>query len=139
MVSLVLDASSAISWFMPDEQSAGRDSVLERVKDHGAVVPAIWHLEVANAFLFAQRRARITKPHCAAVLRAIADLPIEIDDESAIQAFGPTFALASQFRLSLYDATYLELAHRLRLPLATRDRALKAAATAIDLELLDES
>jgi predicted nucleic acid-binding protein len=63
-------------------------------------------------------------------------LPITLDDETADKSWGDTLRLAEAFRLSVYDATYLELAQRRRLPLASMDRALRTAATALGVEVL---
>ena len=63
-------------------------------------------------------------------------LPIEIDPETDLHAWTVTTKLAERFRLTVYDAAYLELAQRRRLPLATLDEALHAAARACGVELL---
>jgi predicted nucleic acid-binding protein len=69
----------------------------------------------------------------AGFLRA---LPISLDDETASQAWTKTVSLAERFALSVYDAAYLELAQRHHLPLATLERDLRAAATALGLTVL---
>jgi predicted nucleic acid-binding protein len=55
-------------------------------------------------------------------------LPISTDPETGKQAWNATLQLAHRHRLTLYDAAYLELAQRRRLPLATLDSDLRAAA-----------
>ena len=67
------------------------------------------------------------------------DLPVSIDDLTVAQAWQTTAVLAARFQLTVYDAAYLELAQRLSLPLATRDRALRNAARSLDLALLGEA
>ena len=64
------------------------------------------------------------------------DLPIVLDHETAAQAWTVITHLAERFRLTGYDAAYLELAQRLSLPLATLDLELRTAATALNVPLL---
>ena len=67
----------------------------------------------------------------------VGGFPIVIDDETNTRAWGDTLALARGHKLSAYDAAYLELAIRRRLPLATLDDPLKAAAAAVGVALYD--
>ena len=63
-----------------------------------------------------------------AALEKLTALQFTVDDEGTRQAFGKTSELAEKHGLTIYGATYLELALRRSLPLATRDEALKTAA-----------
>jgi predicted nucleic acid-binding protein len=127
MTAVVLDSSVALSWCFEDEVSAEMDAIFERVRDEGGIVPGIWHLEVGNVLLQAERRGRIGAAPVAARLELLAQLPISIDIESHARAWGTIVALARAEGLTTYDATYLDLAMRLGLPLATNDRALADA------------
>ena len=100
------------------------EAVFFQVGLNGAVVPAIWHLEVANSLQSAIRRGRITTTDRQGTLADLARLPIEIDVETATAAWEGTLALADRFGLTTYDAAYLDLAIRRHLPLATLDRQL---------------
>jgi predicted nucleic acid-binding protein len=126
--ALVIDSSAALSWCFEDEASPGSDALFEQVRDQGAVVPGLWHLEVANVLLQAEKRGRITAADVAIRLELIAELPITTDDETIARAWREILALARAEGLTTYDATYLELAIRRGLPLVTRDEALIAAA-----------
>ena len=128
MSALVIDSSAALSWCFEDEASPGSDALFEQVRDQGAVVPGLWHLEVANVLLQAEKRGRITAADVAIRLELIAELPITTDDETIARAWREILALARAEGLTTYDATYLELAIRRGLPLVTRDEALIAAA-----------
>ena len=136
MTALVLDSSVTIAWFMPDEHSPAPQQVLERVAEDGAIIPTLWRLEVGNALLFAVRRNRISADLRRAALTQLAALPIAVDPDTHSHAWSETTALADRFRLTLYDACYLELALRQRLPLASLDGDLRAAARALDIPLL---
>jgi predicted nucleic acid-binding protein len=126
--ALVIDSSAALSWCFEDEASPESDALFERVRDQGAVVPGLWHLEVANVLLQAERRGRITPAEVAMRLDLIAELPITTDKETTARAWREILALARAEGLTTYDATYLELAIRRGLPLQTKDEALIAAA-----------
>lgn len=135
-MSLVLDSSVALAWVYDDEGGDAIDQVLERVVQGGAWVPAIWHLEVANSLEQAVRRRRIDAAFRDAALANLSDLDIKSDPETNVHAWTATLALAEKFRLTLYDAAYLELARRRHLPLASLDRDLRAAAESIETILL---
>ena len=128
MSALVIDSSAALSWCFEDEASPESDALFEQVRDQGAVVPGLWHLEVANVLLQAERRGRITTADVTMRLELIADLPIATDNETTARAWREILALARAEGLTTYDATYLELAIRRGFPLMTRDAALIAAA-----------
>jgi len=134
-VSLVIDCSLTMAWAFADEADETADAVLERVGERGAVVPALWPLEVANVLLTAERRGRLTGADSALFLDLLSRLPIAIDEQTASRAFLQTFHLGRELALSAYDAAYLELAARLDLPLATRDARLAEAARRLGVKL----
>jgi predicted nucleic acid-binding protein len=129
--ALVIDSSAALSWCFEDEASPESDALFEQVRDQGAVVPGLWHLEVANVLLQAERRGRIAPGDVTMRLELIAELPITIDNETTARAWREILALARAEGLTTYDATYLELAIRRGLPLQTKDAALITAAKRI--------
>jgi predicted nucleic acid-binding protein len=135
-VSLVLDSSATLAWLFADETTPAISHLFDRVADHGAVVPGLWWLEVANSLTSALRRNRIDAEFRRAALADLATLDITTDPHTASQAWTDTISLADQHRLTLYDAAYLELARRRALPLATLDQDLRAAAAACGLPLL---
>ena len=132
----MLDNSVALAWCFEDEQTEPIMALLDRVVEQGAVAPQLWPVEAMNGLLTAERRHRITgatRHRLAGFLRA---LPIRVDDETASRAWIDVGRLAELHRLTAYDATYLELAQRLTLPLATADQALIAAAAEAGVALL---
>ena len=135
-MSLVLDCSVALAWILPDEGEHRVAALLERLATEGAIVPEVWPLEVANALLVAQRRRRLKEEDIERALRDLAALPISVDKETHQHALGATLSLAREYKLSSYDAAYLELARRTRLPLATLDKKLRSACRAAGIELL---
>ncbi len=124
-MDFVLDASVTMSWAFPDESDDTELAVLRRLRTEQARVPSIWWFEVRNVLLVNERRQRITQADVAAFLRFMSGLAIAIDHAPDD---GLTIRLARQHRLTIYDASYLELALRQAIPLATLDRHLAAAA-----------
>lgn len=111
-------------------------ALLDRVAESGAVAPQLWPIEALNGLLTAERRGRIDTAVRHRLAGFLQDLPIRIDDETAGKTWTAITQLAELYGLTAYDATYLELAVRLGLPLATSDKALIAAANASGVQLL---
>lgn len=135
-MSLVLDASATLAWVFGDEATPAIHEVFDRVAENGASVPGLWRLEVANGLTMATRRGRIDPQFRAAALADLAVLDIAVDAHTDGHAWQETLSLADQYRLTLYDAAYLELALRSRLALATLDTDLRQAAGAAGVALL---
>ena len=123
----VLDASVAACWLLDDEDDADARAALERLRREDALVPQLWHIEIRNCLLVARRRRRLSNDGLRDRLRALTGLRVRTDANFDPD---PALELALEHRLSLYDAMYLNLAQRRSLPLATLDRALRHAATA---------
>ena len=91
-------------------------------------VPALWPLEVANALTILSRRRKLTPDEARSAIEIIRELPAVIDHEAAPIAFTRLVDLALQHELTVYEASYIELAARLQLPLASNDARMKQAA-----------
>ena len=128
MSAFVLDCSIAIAWLFEDEATGETDALLDRLKDSGALVPALWRLELGNVLARAERHKRIAATQIAAGLALLDRLPITTDTETETRAFREILALARTEHLTTYDAAYLELAMRRGVELATRDKELIRAA-----------
>ena len=135
-MSLVLDSSATLAWIYSDETTDPIRRLFDAVADDGAVVPALWRLEIANSLTVAVRRGRIDANFRRAVLSDLALLDITTDDHTDVHAWGETLSVADRFQLTVYDAAYLELAQRRNLPLATLDRELRVAAKSLGLPLM---
>jgi predicted nucleic acid-binding protein len=135
-MSFVVDNSVALAWCFEDEQTLGIMALLDRLIETGAMAPQLWPLEALNGLLAAERRGRIDRDLRQRLAGFLQALPIRIDDETAGRSWTQTAQLAEQHRLTAYDASYLELAVRVGLPLATGDAALITAAKAAGVALL---
>lgn len=136
MTACVIDASVTAAWCFEDEASPQTDALFQMVRDHGAIVPALWHLELANALLQAERRNRILAADTRVRLELLSDFPIVVDAETPARAWSETLLLARTERLTTYDAAYLELAIRMGLPIASLDGALVNAAKRLGVPIL---
>lgn len=134
-VSLVIDSSVTLSWCFQDERTDAAAHLLHRVPDTAAAVPGLWRLDVANGLQMALRRGRIDAAYRDATIADLRALAIEVDPERDRRAWSEILQLADRFRLTSYDAAYLELAQRRGLPLASLDGELRAAAKAAGVEL----
>jgi predicted nucleic acid-binding protein len=129
----VLDASIVACWAFADEDHPVAEMALERIRIDEAHVPALWWFEIRNILIVNERRKRITERDTAVFLRGLRRLRVSVDrtpEESEV------LALARRHRLSVYDASYLELARRDDISLGTLDRALVAVAPAVGVHLL---
>lgn len=126
----VLDATVTLSWCYEDERDDVSLVAMDCLLDGEALAPIIWPLEVANALLVGERRGRLTPDETAEFLSYLAVLPIRVDGSTPSRFDPALLALAREHGLSSYDASYLALALREQLPLATKDVRLLSAMAA---------
>jgi len=135
-MNFVVDASFAMAWVLKDEATLETDRILNSLGQGAkAFVPVLWRWEVANALLNVERRKRATQVELGKHLTLLKSLPIEIDEAAVHEAWGATHSLAQQYKITSYDASYLELSIRRGLPLASLDVELQAAAKAEKVEV----
>lgn len=133
---MVVDASMTVAWLFSEERSDVAQAVLRQVAEDGALVPSLWRLEVANVLRNAVRRGRCGGGYAARSLKRLERLPIIVDPETDKHSWGRTRQISMDYDLTLYDAAYLELALRRKLPLASHDGALIAAGRKARLDVL---
>ncbi len=132
-MKFVLDASVALSWLLRDASARAEPyafGVLKalRVAGTAAEVPVTWGLEVANVIARCEAKEQVTEAQTEAYLEMLHATPIDVDAATFTHVLSETLQLARRYRLSAYDASYLELALRTALPLATLDEDLRRAA-----------
>ena len=137
MKRFVLDASVSLALFLDDPVPDLAMRVQRSFdKEWKAVVPSLWRLEVANGFASAERRRALTAELVDRCLEDIEDLMASVIEESASTvSLRQAVTVARSYRLTAYDAAYLETARIEHLPLATLDRALAQAAARAGVEL----
>lgn len=135
-MSFVIDSSVALTWCFDDEKTPISDALLLRLNRGTVYAPSLWPLEMLNVLLVAQRRGRINQDARRERIAFLRSLPVILDKETVVRAWATANLLAERHNLTLYDATYLELAQRLKLPLATLDKELRTAAKTLGVPLL---
>jgi predicted nucleic acid-binding protein len=132
-MSFVVDASVAACWLLPDERHPVADAAFTRIANDQATAPGLFWFELRNMFIVNERHGRLDSAVTAQALRLLRTLPIAIDANAEEDVL---MRLARTHRLTVYDAAYLELAHRRGLALATLDAALATAARAEAVPLI---
>jgi predicted nucleic acid-binding protein len=132
----VVDASVALGWALEDETHSLSAQALAQLLASEAWAPSLWWFELRNALVVNERRGRLSEADTTLFPNSIARLPVNLDRDPD----GTTvLMLARRYRLTVYDSSYLELALRLGVPLASLDGELRQAGTACGVALLDES
>lgn len=134
--SFVIDNSVVMSWCFRDQANPYADSILERLSAAVAYVPSVWSLEVVNVLLSAERKKYISQADSVRFISLLSQLPIFVEYESPEKAMKDLLGLARAHNLSSYDSSYLDLAMRKGLPLATLDEKLRKAAANTNVSIL---
>jgi predicted nucleic acid-binding protein len=133
---LIIDCSITMAWCFADEATLETVRVQDRLISEAALVPMHWFLEVVNVLVMAERQKRIAAADASAFLQLLAALDIQTDHETSTRAFDQLPPLCRSHGLTSYDAAYLDLAVRRRLPLASLDDDLRQAAIGLGIPVL---
>ncbi|MGH9405934.1 MAG: type II toxin-antitoxin system VapC family toxin [Terriglobia bacterium] len=136
LIRFVLDASVALCWCFEDQSTRYSEAVFKRLEEGDAGrAPFIWPIEMAHAMLVAERRRKIKPAQTTAFLRELSEWPIEVDIDGVGRALEHILEVGRHYRLTAYDAAYLELAIHDGIPLATLDAELLKAAKSAGVEI----
>jgi predicted nucleic acid-binding protein len=136
MPGIVLDASFALAFVLPDVATPPDAQLLVEASAIGLLVPALWWIEVGHTAMLGVRHGRMTEAERRDGLARLASLDIETDSDGHRATWNATTSLTGRHRLSLYDASCIELALRRGTSLATLDAAMRRAADAEGIALL---
>ncbi len=132
MSDFVLDASVALAWAVDDPEPDGAREIRELfLSGQMALVPSLWVLEIANGLVQAERRGKLDLAEAERardLYESMMSNYIEVQTDSLQVGFRKIQEIAHKHQLTAYDSAYLFLAIQHRLPLATLDRSLIAAA-----------
>jgi predicted nucleic acid-binding protein len=132
----VVDASVAMSWCFLDEATSATQKLFDDLNRVSVLVPAWWYVEITNVLYLAERNGRIPIDRVAEFIAFAGTLDVEVDNEAPQRAFSHLLPLCRVHRLTSYDAIYLDLALRRKLPLATLDGPLRKVAKKLGVKLL---
>ena len=133
-----VDASVALAWGFPDENSDYADIVLEKLEGKILIVPVHWAIEIGNALIVGERRKRLLQTQTQRFLTLLNGLTIVQDIQIPMSMLNQLLPLTRQYNLSAYDTAYLELAIRENAPFTTLDEKLKQAAKKAGLTIFEE-
>lgn len=135
--SFVLDSSFTLAWVLEEE---GEEEHVNRVFDllnqHSANVPSLWFYEVSNVLAISERRGRLVQKDLARMIAILRALPLVVDQDCESRSLREILALARTNSLTVYDATYLDLAMKTGLPLATLDTKMIRVAESLGITIL---
>ena len=135
-MNAVIDASFVLAFLLDDERTLAITDLAREIFGDGGIAPQHWQYEVANGVLMSVRRNRIDEAQADLALTQLARLRVTIERPAETSAWTSVYGLADRHGLTVYDAAYLELAQRRRMPLASLDRKLVAAARTLGVEVL---
>ncbi|MBN4073216.1 type II toxin-antitoxin system VapC family toxin [Mariprofundus ferrooxydans] len=131
----IMDCSVAAALGLPDESSAIADAFLLQISNEKTWVPSLWWHEIGNVLVSARRRGRISDNDVSGLIQLYGDLPINTDTAMGADLMARIHHLSITYKLSAYDAAYLELAERKQAGLATLDNKLLQAARDCGVEV----
>ena len=135
--AFVIDNSVIMTWAFRDENNPYADAVLGHLATAPAIVPSVWPLEVVNVMLVAERRSRLQQADSVRFITLLSQLPIVVDRDWPDSRMEELLAIGRANDLSSYDASYLYLAMRRGIPIATLDEKLITAAQRVSIPLLE--
>jgi len=136
-MNFVLDNSVVMRWYFGDGSTTDLEyasRVLDSMASAEVLVPGVWGLEVANVLARAEAKGLTTEARTETFIGMLHRMNINTDGATPTQALTSILQLARRYNLSSYDASYLELAMREDLPLATLDADLRRAAELVGVE-----
>ena len=136
-MSFVLDASTVLVWGLDEPDAESAVPVIRSLSTTRAHVPSLWHYEVTNALIMAERRKRLDRKVADKLLDWMLKLPIEVDVTTGDQLAARLIDIARTRGLTTYDSAYVELALRFNIPIATHDAKLRKAAVAAGVEIFE--
>lgn len=134
--SFIVDCSYAMTWCFRDEATPATTDLLRRLSTDAALVPGLWFLEVSNVLALAEKKKRIKPVQTAEFIAMLRTLDLQVDDAASARSFNEVLPLCRAHDLTSYDAVYLELATRRRLPLATLDEQRTRAAKKLGVKII---
>ncbi|OHD62912.1 MAG: hypothetical protein A2176_02880 [Spirochaetes bacterium RBG_13_51_14] len=133
-MKFVIDCSFSSALFLPDEKSdAARNFFINLKSSDQVFVPVLWWYETINVLQVAVKRKRLNFNETTTIIELLEKLPLETDVQYGIQYSKDLYELAQLYKLSSYDAAYIELAIRTKSKLMSLDSEMIAISKDIGL------
>ena len=137
MTKFVIDCSTTMSLFLPDENNTDYTNIIyNQLANKDCIVPSLWCYEISNVLLSCKKRNRLDDKQINDIANLIYKLPVEVENNNFQFIHNNVFNIANSHGLSIYDASYIELALRFNCSLATLDRKLIEIAKKLNVGLL---
>lgn len=133
---LVADASMVLEWFLPGQSTADSMRVFDIARKGLIVVPALWIWETQSVLLKFVRQRFLTSARAMEIRLELSVISKRIEESPDDWIIERTWEIATRQMITFYDASYVELALRLGLPLASTDKGTKHAARGMGVPLL---
>jgi predicted nucleic acid-binding protein len=133
---IVVDASLFVAWLLNEPLRTREEAVWDLLSTETVLAPAHWPNEIANALRRAVRTRRLSADEIVSIAEEVGTFDIGFAEPTSIEAIASLAKDALHYDLSAYDMVYVNLAREHRLPLATIDQAMRAAAQRLDIQLL---
>ena len=117
MSAVVVDASVAVKWFLPEVHAPAARRLLSSQRE--LLAPDLIWAEVESALWKKSRRAEITRETARGILQDFRRFPLQTSTVKSL--LEPAWDLAERFHVSIYDSLYLALAVHRNCVLVTAD------------------
>lgn len=132
----VLHSSVAMTWLSREMASVATDKILDYLRVQPAIVPAIWHQEMADFMLLERDKAGLSKRAIKERITLLLQLPIHTDDTAFEKIIWQNFEDQEIAAGGLHHAIYIALAKKYETPLVTIDATLADAAIQAGITVL---
>ena len=131
MDSILLDASAIMAVILNEHN---RDIVIKLTSNALLVSPEVIPFEIGNALVNLYKRQKLSKEKVLEAYASFITIPLKLIKVHIEKALN----IACEHNIYAYDAYYLEVALRRKLPLITCDAAMKRVGMALNIEIRDK-
>jgi len=131
LMDILLDASAIMAVILNEPN---KDVVVSQTKNAMLLSSEVISFEIGNALINLFKKRKITEEKLVEAYKNYTTIPlrsIKVDVEKALK-------IACKYKIYAYDAYYLEIAYRLKVPLITFDAIMKKVGLELKLNITGE-
>ena len=136
MNHFILDCSVYMSWCLNEGTIKASSKILNSITKYGIMAPGLWVYEVTNTLAVSVRKNKLTVSDVHGLMNDIQLLPIEFDKPTT-ENMSNIFHIANEYKLSAYDAAYIELALRANIPIASFDKEIVKVSGQLGIKIFN--